>query len=258
MSSLESDLAGKTALVTGAGVRLGRATALTLSAEGINVVAHYNASRDGAEETASEARAVGVEAWTVQADLDDETAVNTLFDRAVAAAGAIDILINNASIFPGNRLADFTRAELDTNVRINAMAPLIVARAFVAQFEPSGALANQEGAIVNFLDTRISEYDRNHVAYHLSKRMLHSLTRIMAIEFAPEVRVNAVAPGLILPPPDKDEAYLEKLARRIPLQRTGSAGDVTDAVVYLLRSRFVTGQVLFVDGGQNLNGSVYG
>ena len=258
MSKLESDLAGKTALVTGAGVRLGRATALALSAEGINVVAHYNTSRDGAEQTAADARAAGVDAWTVQADLDDQTALEALFDRAVGAAGAIDILINNASIFPGSRLVDFTQADLDTNVWINAMAPLVVARHFAAQFEPSGALADGEGAIVNFLDTRISEYDRNHVAYHLSKRMLHSLTRLMAIEFAPAVRVNAVAPGLILPPPDKDAAYLEKLARRIPLQRTGCAVDVTNAVVYLLRSPFVTGQILFVDGGQNLNGSVYG
>lgn len=252
------ELAGTTALVTGAGIRLGRATALALAAEGVNIVAHYNTSRDGAEETANAVRATGVDAWTVQADLDDATAVNVLFGRAAAHAGPVDILVNNASIFPESRLADVAEADLAANVRINALAPLVLARDFAAQFGATGVSPDREGAIVNFLDTRITEYDRNHVAYHLSKRMLYSLTRMMAIEFAPGVRVNAVAPGLILPPPDKDAAYLEKLARCIPLQRTGCADDVTDAVLYLLRSRFVTGQVLFVDGGQNLNGSVFG
>jgi len=258
MSRQTSRLSGQTALVTGAGVRLGRATALALAAEGVNIIAHYNSSGAGAAETAERAHAAGVEAWTVRADLDDEKAVHTLFERAVTAAGACHILINNASIFPESRLVDFSQDDLDANVRINAMAPLVVARHFAAQFESSGALPGGEGAVVNFLDTRITEYDRNHVAYHLSKRMLHSLTRMMAIEFAPAVRVNAVAPGLILPPPDKDGAYLDKLARSIPLKRRGGPEDVTDAVLYLVRSPFVTGQVLFVDGGQNLNGSVYG
>ncbi|MFW6158915.1 MAG: SDR family oxidoreductase, partial [Planctomycetota bacterium] len=116
----------------------------------------------------------------------------------------------------------------------------------------------RDGAIVNFLDTRVVAYDREHVAYHLSKRMLFSLTRMMALEFAPAVRVNAVAPGLILPPPGRDRAYLERLKSSNPLNRVGTLGQVTEAVLFLLGNEFVTGQVVFVDGGQHMNGRTYG
>ncbi|MBN1459416.1 MAG: SDR family oxidoreductase, partial [Armatimonadetes bacterium] len=114
------------------------------------------------------------------------------------------------------------------------------------------ALHARRGAVVNFLDTRVDGFDWKHVSYILSKHALLLLTRMTALEFAPDVRVNAVAPGLILPPPGQDEGYLEQQAHTVPLRRHGSAGDVTEAVLYLLRSEFVTGQVLFVDGGRHL------
>ncbi|MCH7709078.1 MAG: SDR family oxidoreductase [Myxococcales bacterium] len=108
------------------------------------------------------------------------------------------------------------------------------------------------------MDTRITDYDKSHVSYHLSKRMLFSMTRMMALEFAPKVRVNAIAPGLILPPEGKDETYLQDLARSNPLLAYGGPGDVVEAVLFLLQGRFVTGQVLYVDGGRHLLGGVYG
>jgi NAD(P)-dependent dehydrogenase (short-subunit alcohol dehydrogenase family) len=108
------------------------------------------------------------------------------------------------------------------------------------------------GKIVNLLDTKIIGYDRAHVAYILSKHMLSVLTRMCALEFAPGITVNGVAPGLILPPLGKDENYLEQLARSVPLKRHGGPEDVAKAVVYLLTSDFVTGQVIFVDGGRHL------
>ena len=126
----------------------------------------------------------------------------------------------------------------------------MIARAFGAQ--------GIEGVIVNFLDTRIEDYDRKHAAYHLSKRMLYTLTRMMAIEFAPLVRVNAVAPGLILPPPGKDESYLAQLAHTNPLGRYGDPSHIVEAVLFLVRNDFVTGQVVFVDGGRHLKGKMYG
>jgi NAD(P)-dependent dehydrogenase (short-subunit alcohol dehydrogenase family) len=143
-----------------------------------------------------------------------------------------------------------TADEVMANMQANAIAPFLIARSFAGR--------GREGSIVNLLDTRMTEYDKAHAAYHLSKRTLFTLTRMMAMEFAPRVRVNAVAPGLVLPPPGQDESYLQRHASSNPLQIVGSAEEVTDAILYLLGSRFVTGQVIFVDGGFHMKGSMYG
>ncbi|HNR34300.1 MAG TPA: SDR family oxidoreductase, partial [Candidatus Hydrogenedentes bacterium] len=135
-------------------------------------------------------------------------------------------------------------------VNLNALAPFLLGRCLAAQKRPGG--------IVNLLDARIADYDREHASYHLSKRLLFTLTRMMAVEFAPCVRVNGIAPGLILPPEGKDESYLAQLAATNPLNRYGSPDDVAEAVLYLLRSDFVTGQVIFVDGGRHMRGGMYG
>jgi NAD(P)-dependent dehydrogenase (short-subunit alcohol dehydrogenase family) len=243
-------MAGRIALVTGAAKRLGRAVALALADDGVNVIVHYSGSQAAAEATARDIRRRRRKAWTIRADLADPQQTEGLLPAAVKLAGPIDYLVNNASIFTPSLLTDFTLEDLRANVQINALAPLVLARAFAAQ--------KREGAVVNFLDARIADYDREHVAYHLSKRMLHALTKMMALEFAPRVRVNAVAPGLILPPPGKTAAYLRKLVHTNPLRRIGTPEGVAAAVVFLLRSEFVTGQVIYVDGGRNLKGCVYG
>jgi len=243
-------LKGSTALITGAAKRMGRAVALALADAGVNVAIHYRSSRIEAESTVKHALESGVQAWLFQADLAAPDAAEKLFEDVIRATGPIDFLINNASIFPEQGLRDFTAADLHANVDVNAWAPFLLSRRFAEQ--------GRESAIVNFLDTMVADYDRKHVPYHLSKRMLYSLTRLMAVEFAPEVRVNAVAPGLILPPEGKDAAYLESLAHTNPLRRCGGVADINEAVLFLLRSRFVTGQVIFVDGGRHLLGSMYG
>ncbi len=140
--------------------------------------------------------------------------------------------------------------DLFTNITVNAFAPLVVSRDFAKQCA--------EGAIVNLLDTRIVEYDRAHAAYHVSKRLFADFTRMTALEFAPRVRVNAVAPGLILPPEGKGEDYFFARVKEVPLGRHGAPEDVARAVIFLLESPFVTGQVVFVDGGQRLKGDMYG
>ena len=147
-------------------------------------------------------------------------------------------------------MTDFTQEELLANLQVNALSPLWLCRAFAAQ--------QRAGAVVNFLDTRISDYDREHAAYHLSKRMLHALTKMLALELAPRIRVNAVAPGLILPPPGQDETYLRRHINTNPLRRIGTPEGVAAAALFLLRSAFVTGQVIYVDGGRHLKGCVYG
>lgn len=235
--------------MTGAAKRLGRAVALALAEHGVDVVVHYNTSRGQAESVANAIRGLDRQAWTVEADLADAHEAEDLFHRAAELAGPIDILVNNASIFPADRVGDFGADDLARAVQVNAYAPLALARAMAGQSRP--------GSIVNFLDCRIVDYDRDHASYHLSKRMLFALTRMLALELAPAVRVNAVAPGLILPPEGQDEGYLKRLASTNPLNRHGGPEDIVAAVLFLTESDFVTGQVLFVDGGRHLKGRVH-
>ena len=243
-------LNGKTALITGGAKRLGRAFATALAAEGANVVIHYNRSGRDAESLADELAGSGVRAWTIQANLANLDEAAALPSRAQDIAGPIDCIINSASIFPESTLRDVTPESFHTNLDINTLSPFLIGRSF--------SESGRAGAIVNMLDCMIADYDRKHIAYHLSKRALFSLTRMMAVEFAPLLRVNAIAPGLVLPPAGKDESYLAGLASTNPLQRYGSADDVAAAAVFLLKSSFVTGQVIYVDGGRNLRGSMYG
>lgn len=251
MTENRSGLRGQVALVTGAGKRLGRAVATALACEGAAVIVHYRSSRDEATELAEELKASGVGAWPLEADLAGPAAATNLIGRARELAGRpIGILINAASSFTPSGVMDFTTQDLAANVQLNALSPLLLSRGLAAQGLP--------GRIVNFLDARIVEYDEEHAAYHLSKRMLFSLTRMLALELAPLIRVNAVAPGLILPPPGQDESYLQAMARTVPLNRHGRPADVVRAVLFLLHSEFVTGQVIYVDGGRNLKGNMYG
>jgi pteridine reductase len=242
-------LKGRTALITGAARRLGRATALALAQHGVNVVVHYHRHADRAGALCEEIRALGCSAWPVQGDLLDAGQTRAVFENALARAGRIDILINNASMFESETLWETTAESLSRNIRIHAMAPLALARDMAGQKSP--------GHIVNLLDTRVTTYDRKHASYHLSKRMLLTLTRMLALELAPGIAVNAVAPGLILPPAGEDESYLQGLANTNPLGRHGDPTDVTDAILFLLGSRFITGQILYVDGGYHMKGHTY-
>jgi pteridine reductase len=243
-------LDGKVALVTGAAKRLGKATALALAEAGAHIIIHYNSSDRAARQLKQQVRDRGVDAWMVRADVSAPGECEKLFKQAADAAGRIDILINNASIFKRQTLAVLTEPDLYKNIRINAVAPLLLSRKFAAQ--------GGQGVIINFLDTHITEYHSSHAAYHISKRMLFTLTRMLALEFAPSVRVNAVAPGLILPPEGEDEGYLKAHADRNPLQTYGDENDISAAVLFLIQSSFITGQVIFVDGGYHMKGSTYG
>ena len=243
----EKPLHGKTALITGAAQRLGRATARALATEGVQVIIHYRRSESEAQEVCRELTQGGVPAFALQADLGNREESETLIARAVDLAGPLDILINSASIFPPHTLADVTFSAVMENAAVNAWAPFVLSRDLARQGRP--------GKIVNLLDTKLTTYDEAHVAYFLSKHALAVLTRMTALEYAPDMTVNAVAPGLILPPPGHDVSYLQKMAGTVPLQRHGSAADITAAILFLLRSDFITGQVIYVDGGQHLQGS---
>ncbi len=246
---MQQELLGKTALVTGGAKRIGAAIALALAEAGVNVVLHYRSSATEVAMTAERARSYGVRVWTFAGDFEHPDAADTLFDHATQQAGPIDYLINSASIFPEQTLLETTSDAVLQNVTVNSIAPFLLSKAFAAQ--------KCEGSIINLLDTMICDYDKRHVPYHLSKQMLFSLTRMMAVEFAPKIRVNAIAPGLILPPAGEDESYLEGLKNSNPLQRYGNPDDVCAALLFLLHSSFITGQVIFVDGGRHMRGKMY-
>jgi NAD(P)-dependent dehydrogenase (short-subunit alcohol dehydrogenase family) len=237
-------LSEQTALVTGAGQRIGRAIALALAAEGARLVLHYRDSAAQADALRQELLASGAEAFTLRADLAVAADRDSLVPRAADLAGGLDLLVNSAAGFPPSRLETLTLDEITSNVEVNAWAPFVLCRAFR---EVVG-----RGRIVNLLDTRVTGYDWGHVGYLLSKQMLAALTRMLALDFAPEITVNAVAPGLILPPPGQEDSYLEALIHTVPLHKHGDAEDIAAAVVFLLRSDFITGATLFVDGGRHL------
>lgn len=208
---------------------------------------HYHRSAEEAQDLVRELERRGVRAFLLQADLEDPQASEALIPRACELAGPLDILINNASIFPPHTLETVTFDAVVENAAVNAWAPFVLSRAFAQQGRP--------GKIINLLDARLTGYDWSHVAYILSKQALALLTRMTALAYAPDITVNAVAPGLILPPPGQDESFLQRLASKVPLQRHGCAEDISAAVLFLLKSDFITGQVLYVDGGQHLKGN---
>jgi pteridine reductase len=241
-------LSGRSALVTGGARRLGRETALLLAGRGAHLAIHYNTSRGPAEELCRELRTLGVRAVPLSGDLHDPSAVEDLFREAWDSMGGLDFLVNNASIFPPDRLEGLELTRVLENIRVNAWAPFLLTRAFWRRLRGT----ERRGSVVNLLDTRLVGGDLAHASYHLSKAMLKELTVLTALEFAPELQVNGVAPGAVLPPEDKDEAYLEDLTRELPLQRRGYPSDIAAAIAYLLGTTFVTGQIIFVDGGRHM------
>jgi NAD(P)-dependent dehydrogenase (short-subunit alcohol dehydrogenase family) len=240
----KNGLQGQTALITGAAKRIGRAIAVALADEGANIVIHYRSSAEEAEELQVLLGQQGATSWRIQADFEDAGETDTLIGRALEMTGSLDILINSASMFPTSTLENVRFEQVVQNVQVNAWAPFVLSREFARRVG--------RGKIVNLLDTALNDYDWSHVAYYLSKQMFSVLTKMMAIEFAPEITVNGIAPGLILPPPGKEESHLRRLIDTVPLKRRGFPEEIAKTVIYLLENDFVTGHVIPVDGGRHL------
>ena len=243
------DLAGKVALVTGGGVRIGRGIVLALADAGCDVMVHYGSSAGAAESAAAAARELGVRAAVHGADLSDAGAVDGIVPAACEALGRVDILVNNAAIFPEEDRFDVTDVALwEKLFAINLRAPFFLSQAFA-----SNLAGPREGAIVNIADARTRQPGTDHFAYRLTKGGLSQMTEMLAAELAPAVRVNAVALGAILPPPGQGEDYLRDYAdRRVPLGHPGGLTTVTANVLHLLRQPFLTGAVVPLDGGEFL------
>lgn len=233
------------ALVTGAARRLGAAMALGLARRGWDVAAHYHGSADDAEALATAVAAEGGRCVPLAADLTDRAQVLALVDRAAAALPSLALLVNNASVFQPGRLVETEPELLDRCLALHVTAPFLLTRAFARRCG--------RGLVVNLLDTRVAREATAHLAYTLSKKALLDLTRLAAVDLAPEVRVNAIAPGVILPPPGAAAGYLERRAGTVPLRRVGDPAAIVRALEYLIDQPFVTGECLFVDGGEHLS-----
>lgn len=228
------DLKGKRALVTGGAVRIGRAITEALQAAGVEVVVHYRNSKKEAE---------SLSPFTIRADLESPEACAGVIEQA----GPLDILVNNASIFTKDSLADATPAQVCREFNVNLFAPMELIRTFAAQAK--------SGAVVNLLDRRIRCNDTNCVPYSITKTGLEKLTQLAALEYAPDIRVNAVAPGPVLPPPGSSAESARELAGNIPLEELPAMENIAEAILFLLRAESITGQTIYVDGGQHLLGN---
>lgn len=237
----------KNALVTGAAKRLGRAIALDLAQAGWNVAIHFNGSQADADSAAEAARACGVKAATLQADLSKEAETATLVSRAADAIGPLTALINSASLFENDDWQSATRKSWDDHIEVNLRAPLLLSQLFARQL-PTG----QNGNIINLIDQRVLKPTPQFLSYSVSKAGLHWLTTTLAQGMGPRIRVNAVGPGPTLKNPRQSDADFDRQREATILQRGADPADICAAVRYLLDAPSVTGQMIAVDGGQHL------
>jgi NAD(P)-dependent dehydrogenase (short-subunit alcohol dehydrogenase family) len=237
----------KTALVTGAAKRLGRAIALDLARHGWNVVIHYNNSEKEARATEADARTAGVKAALLRADLSKEAETQTLVSRATAELGPLTALINSASIFENDDWYSADRASWDKHMETNLRAPFVLAQSFARQVPRDGG-----GAIVNVIDQRVLKPTPQFVSYSVSKAALYWLNTTLAQALAPRIRVNAVGPGPTMRNERQSAADFNRQREATLLGRGAEPQDICDAVRYLIEAANVTGQFLAVDGGQHL------
>jgi pteridine reductase len=239
------NLKGKTALITGGAVRVGRAMTLALAEDGANVVINYNSSAGPAEATAAAARALSVEALVVQADVGDPDAVAMLVDAVDDHFGGIDVLVNSASPFIRAGLQETTLEQWRFVLGALLDGPFLLCQAFAL-----GMAARGEGLIINIVDRAAFAPFPRFLAHSVGKHGLLGLTLNLAAELAPAVRVNAISPGPVLPPVGYTPEQNARIADNTLLQRWGSPDDVVKALRYLVDADYVTGEVLFVDGGE--------
>ena len=245
------------ALITGSAMRLGRAMALDLASSGWDIAVHYNGSADAAEGTASDLRALGATAVTLQADLLDEAATSGLVTRAVEGLGGpLSLLINNASLFENDRIATGTRESWDRAIESNLRAPVKLTQDFAAQAPRAARDAVGEpvaGAVViNMIDQRVLKPTPMFSSYFLAKSALLAFTRTAAMDLAPDIRVAAIGPGPTLPATNQTEDHFRRQRAACILQRGADAEDIVHAMRFILANKAFTGQMLAIDGGQHL------
>jgi pteridine reductase len=232
-----------TALVTGGAVRIGRSIALHLAGRGYNIALHYWSSKESAEQTAEELRKFNIQCEIYCVDFTNFGSIPLLMDQVLVDFNSIDLLVNSAANFIQKNIEKTSDLELLDTININLMAPFILMREFKNKVN--------KGLIINILDERILRRVSTFSAYSISKSALSHLTELSAVSWGETIRVNGIAPGLILPPSGSGHDYLIKKAPNIPTKTHGSTSDILRGLDYLLDSPFVNGEILFIDGGES-------
>jgi len=232
------------ALVTGGGKRLGRAICLALAERGYDIAVHYNSSQSEAEVTAEAVEELGVNSETFQHDLSDTSSSSEFIKSVARVFPRLSLLVNSASVFENVEFQDVTGEQFERDFNVNFKSPFFLSQQF----------CKEPGAenIINLLDTRVSQIETEHFVYNLTKKTLRDFTLMAAKALGPKIRVNGICPGPILPPPGKDESYLEKISRDTPLGTPGKPEYIITALNYILDNPYVTGEYLYIDGGQHL------
>lgn len=250
-------LKGRVALVTGAAHRLGKAIATALAEQGCHLIVHYGRSEQEAVETVDELSALGVEAVAISADLAQEIEIEDLFSRAETHFGRLDILVNSAASFERQAFRSVSAGDWDRVMAVNLRAPFLCTRQAAQLMLDSRRQGEPSGLVVNMVDLSATSVWPGYVQHGVSKAGLLHLTRIGARELAPGVRVNAIQPGAVLPPPGMEEESGEwrRIGELLPVGRTGDPSQIGQTAVFLAQNDFITGEVIIVDGGEHLLGA---
>jgi NAD(P)-dependent dehydrogenase (short-subunit alcohol dehydrogenase family) len=239
----------RTVLITGAARRVGAAIARTLAADGWNVIVHYNRSRAEAEHLADEIRQTGGVCDLVQADMTSRSDVESLMRQCVAFHGSVECLINNASVFYYDDIASVTWGSLHEHLSSNLIAPVFLCRDFARLFTGAG-----DGCIINILDQKVANLNPDFLSYTIGKLGLSGLTTMLALALAGRIRVCGIAPGLALISGKQTQDSFERAWRAPPLHKSTTPDEIASCVRYILTSPAMTGNTIFLDGGESLAG----
>lgn len=232
------------ALITGGGKRIGADIAISLAEAGYDVAVHYNSSENEAIETQKKIKSLGRECAIFKGDLKDIRFVNELIMVAFSTFPHLNVLINSASVFKRAEIKNTNPHDFDEMMSVNFRAPFFMIKEF-AKF-------CKKGNIINLLDTKTSGHQNTYSAYIISRLALLELTRMAAVEYSPDIRSNGICPGLILPGAGEDAEYIKRLESKIPLGKKGNTDNIIQTVKFLLGNSFITGEIIYVDGGENI------
>jgi len=247
VQNLGMEIEGSVVLITGAAQRVGRAVALDLAARGAHIAFSYYAEHEPWRDTAAAIECAGARSLAMAADVTKASDRRALVQATLQRFGHIDVLINNASIWLKQPALEIDEAAWDAEMNLNAKAPFMMAQAVAPHMIQRG-----QGLIINITDLSAFQTWPGYAHHSASKAALVALTRVLALEWAPHVRVNAIAPGTVLLPDDADEAKRQWAIEKSALKRIGSPDDVARTIRYLIEEDFATGAVYFVDGGRSL------
>lgn len=245
---MKSTSATKTVLITGAAKRLGKAMALTFAKSGWDVAIHFGNSAHEAQATAQEIETLGRQAVLLQADLSDLEQVRNLIETCTNKLALPDCLINNASLFQYDHPQNWNTSALNQHMQVNLSAPLCLAK----MMYEAHRVKNSQGVVINLLDQKLINMNPDFFSYTLSKSALHTATEMLAMSYAPQLRVVGLAPGITLVSGDQSEENFKKAHQQTPLGHSSSPEDISQAALYLAQAKSVTGTTLYVDGGQHL------